>query len=773
MKRFLTFTLPLGILIYGIVIYIAPLFFPLPEQLDQGPPHGLLFTDRHDKPVRRLLDGDLRADDPAAFDEFPDNLIQATLAAEDSRFFSHNGLDYLGIARAFRDALIHREFVSGASTITQQTIKLYSPPRRRTFRTKIIEAFTARKLEMFASKEAILTAYLNHLPYGNQFTGARAAASGYFGKPLGDLSVAESALLAGLPNKPSRFNPWRNLAGARARQSWILRRMAEENYISPTEFATALIEELNLLPGAAQTFQAPHFVELVSQLEPKSITAASHTGQPVATTLDLDLQHFVESTTAAELARLSYQSKETNDIHAAVVVIENATGEVLALTGSRAFFGSQSGQINGAWTPRSAGSTLKPFTYLLALERGFTASTVLADTPIEYVTSSGTYQPVNFDRRFNGPVSLRHALANSLNVPAVKTLDQLGGPDVLRDLLADQLNLTSLDEEATEYGLGLTLGNAEVRLLELTNAYACLARLGVYRPYRLTRLQTTQEGSVTDLTLFDSSSAWLIADILSDQRARVEAFGLNSPLNLPFRTAAKTGTSTDFRDNWTLGFTPDFTVGVWVGRFNNRPLNRISGATGAAPIFARVMTRLHEGREATWYPLPSDATQEQIDPLSGHRLAGIELPDSRGRNEWFVGGNLAKQARASDYDSAGKTLLPLSYSNWWRSQANDLKHIAALAPILRNAKPPPFRIISPLTGTVAFLDPDLPGQGGKFPLEIAGSGSEKIEWISPSLTIEQDGEFSWLLLQPGEHKVIARDQKSGQEVQTRLTVQAL
>ncbi len=772
MKRKSTIFLTLGLLAYGLALYVVPLFFELPAELEQGPPRGLLFTDRNGQPVRRLLDGDLRADEPARFDEFPDMLIKATLAAEDSRFYSHNGIDYRGIARAVRDAVIKRRFVSGASTVTQQTIKLYSEKRSRDFSTKIIEAFTARKLEMFADKETILTAYLNRLPYGNQFTGARAAARGYFGKPLSDLSVAEAALLAGLPNKPSRLNPWRNLDEARRRQLWILQRMADEGYITEVEFASALVEQLSLLPGAAQTFQAPHFVNLVTDLDSDSVELAEASGHPVETTLDLDLQHFVESSAAAELTRLSYESNESNDLQAAVVVIENRTGEVLALTGSRSFFGSRAGQINGAWTPRSPGSTLKPFTYLLALERGFTASTILADTPIEYVTSTGTYQPVNFDRRFNGPVSLRRALANSLNVPAVKTLEDIGGSEVLQRLLVEDLQFSTLAKKSSEYGLGLTLGNAEVRLLELSNAYACLARLGVYRPFQLTT-PSTQQGSVNNTTLFDPSAAWLIADILSDEKARVEAFGFNSPLQLPFRAAAKTGTSTDFRDNWTIGYTPEFTVGVWVGRFDNRPLNKISGAIGAAPIFHRVMVRLHEDREPTWYPTPENAVQQRVDRVSG-RLAGpSELPDSRTRTEWFVGGQLPLSSKARHYDKNGKTLLPLSYSNWWHSEANNLSHIASLTPIRHQAIPPVFRITSPMAGTTAFLDPDLPGQGSRFPLEITGTGSEKIEWSSPSLPIESEGEFKWVVLKPGHHEVVARDQKTGNEVTTQLTVVAL
>ncbi len=756
----------------GSLLYIVPLFFPLPEGIVSSPPQGLLFVDREGRPVRRLLDGELRANDPAKFDEFPQVLIDATLAAEDSRFFSHNGIDPLRMGRAAFDALTKRRFVSGASTITQQTVKLYSKPRPRSFRTKFIEIFTARKLEMFADKESILTAYLNRLPYGNQYTGARAAALGYFGKPMNDLSAAEASLLAGLPNKPSRLNPWRNLEGAQLRQAWILGRMTEEKFLTQQQFNAAKQENLRFLPGPAQTFHAPHFVDLIRDLDSDTVTVASEAGERVKTTLNLPLQRFVESAVSANLARLAHQSNEANDLQAAVVVIENLTGDVLALTGSRSFFSSRAGQINGAWTPRSAGSTLKPFTYLLALERGYTAANILADTPIEYVTSTGTYQPVNFDRQFHGPVSIRHSLANSLNVPVVKLLDEMGGPELIHNTLTKQLQFTSLAKDATEYGLGLTLGNAEVRLLELTNGYACLARLGEWKPFRLNRKNSAPSPQATQR--FDPDAAWLIADILSDQRARAEAFGLRSPLNLPFRCAAKTGTSTDFRDNWTIGYTPAYTVGVWVGRFDNRPLNKVSGAMGAAPIFREVMIRLHRENEPGWYAQPANAIAIQVDELNGKTPPSTaSLPDHRLRQEWFVNQSLPESATPDEYDESGKTLLSSDYSNWWRSEANDLRDLAALMPIRENESPPPFRIISPLEGTVAFLDPDLPGDGSRFPLKIAGSGNEEIEWSSPSLTIETESDRRWLVLKPGEHEVVARDQRTGQEVTTRIKVQSL
>jgi penicillin-binding protein 1C len=557
--------------------------------------------------------------------------------------------------------------------------------------------------------------------------------------------------------------------------------MREEGYIDEARFAAALIEEPRLIAGHERSFHAPHFTELLLEHEGPAIESAKAAGTVVRTTLDLRLQHAVENLVSAELARLAHQAGEENDLQAAVVVIENASGEILALSGSRSFFGSAAGQVNGAWRPRSAGSTLKPFTYALALQRDTTAATILADTPIEYITSSGTYQPVNFSRRFMGPVSVRHALANSLNVPAVKLLDEIGGPTRLHDCLVKDLHFTSLAPAATEYGLGLTLGNAEVRLLELTDGYATLARLGEWKPVRFLRglepvVSPTQPGQagVETRRVFDADAAWLIGDILSDERARALAFGLNSPLNLPFRVAAKTGTSTDFRDSWTIGYTPDFTVGVWVGRFDNRPLNRVSGAMGAAPIFHQVMRRLHRERAPRWFETPADATELVVDRISGKRLPeGLALSESRVRKEWFVRGKVPALAAAADYDAEGRTRVPLTYATWWRDPSNPLKNDAFLEALTESMPVPDFRIVSPLEGTVAFIDPDLPESGARFPLKVAGSGNEEIEWSSESLAVKSENGESWLVLKPGEHEVAALDRKSGRIVRSRLKVQAL
>ncbi len=771
-----------ALLVFGLLFYLVPLFFPPPPGLVEAPERGFTFLDRKGQPIRRFLSDDgLRGDDFVTYADLSPSLILATLAAEDERFFSHAGVDFISTGRALRDALRHGRIVSGASTITQQLVKLGSEDRPRDVSTKLLEIARARNLEFFESKPTILTAYLNRLPYGNQLTGCRAAARRYFAKPVSDLSLAEAAFLAGIPNKPTRFNPYRNLAAAQRRQAWVLSRMLHEELITPEQYRVASAETLLLQPEDSQVFHAPHFIELLKKHHPHAGDEEStNPGKTVRTSLDLAIQDFVENCVSRHLGRLARQSNAAprSDLQAAVVVIHNATGEVLALTGSRSFFGSDGGQINGAWTPRSPGSTLKPFIYLLALEQGHTTASVLPDIPVEYVGATGSYRPVNFDRRFSGPVSLRHALANSLNVPAVRLLEEIGGEDALHHCLTTELGLSGLKSDPSRYGLGLGLGNAEVRLLELTNAYACLARLGCWNPCHFLPIEPPQDLAPADARRFCPDAVWLIADILSDNEARSEAFGIDSAMRLPFRVACKTGTSTDFRDNWALGFTPEFTVGVWLGSFDRRPLpGRSTGALGAAPIFREVMMRLHEDLPPTWYAEPDNLVHREIDEINGLLVnPDLPFPPRRSRSELFLPPHLPRMADREDYSEQGLGRLPNAYSTWWPSGPPTLRTAATLetpAPgeAAEEFSDRPFRIVSPLAGTVAYIDPDLPAGGRRFPLRFAGTGREQIEWSSPTLRIETGAERSWLLLESGEHEVIAVDRTTGRKATSRFRVE--
>ncbi|MEO8353919.1 MAG: transglycosylase domain-containing protein, partial [Chthoniobacteraceae bacterium] len=471
MKRWI-FRATFGLIILAAVLEIAILATPLPRALTNGLPPSVEFVDRHGHPLRLMLADERRFSRPVTIAGLSPALIDATLSAEDKRFRSHPGIDPWATLRALGQRVRGDGVTSGASTISQQVIKLASPGPR-TLGRKLREIWLALKLEQTWSKDRILTAYLNRLDYGNLRVGIGAASPFYFHKPPSDLSPAEAAFLAGLPKAPGRLNPHENLAAARARQHWVLERMRANGVLAAEDCERAKSEPLHLEPAGRQ-FEAPHFVDLL--LRRKGLVTPDD--GVVRTTLDLELNRLVEDCLARNLALIA-------DRHAgsgAVVVIDNASGDVLALAGSGDYFEAGAGQVNGAWIVRSPGSAVKPFTYLLALEHGAEPCTVVPDVATEFATETGIYRPNNYNHRFYGPVSLRFALGNSLNVGAIRTLQLGGGPEALHRLL-ERCGITTLGSPTSEYGVGLTLGNGEVRLLELANACAALARLGVYRPF--------------------------------------------------------------------------------------------------------------------------------------------------------------------------------------------------------------------------------------------------------------------------------------------------
>lgn len=727
----------------------VPWLMPLPEALLKPPPASTLYLARDGTPLRHLLNEDgTRSSPPVKFAEVPPLLAHAVLAAEDKRFFSHGGVDPLAIARAAWDNAQAKRFVSGASTIHQQLIKNTTPRTgKRTLRVKLIEALQARRLAMSWSREDVLTAYLNRISFGNLMTGAATAASGYFHKPLNDLTPAECALLAALPQSPSRLNPFRSLEAVLPRQRRILDHMHTLGWLDDEPHRVAL-DQKNILQRFSGGFEAPHAVEMLRG-------AADAT--TIRTTLDATLQQQVETIIAQRLESL----KGRHVSHGAVVVIENATGAVLALAGSRDFFANEGGQINGAWAPHSPGSAMKPFTYLIAFERGATPASIVADLPIEFATSSGTYRPENFSLRSFGPMTYRNALGNSLNISAVRVLDSIGGAETLLPKLRE-LGLTTLNEDAAHYGLGLTIGNASVRLIELANAYACLARLGRYKPWSL----RSDAPATDERRLLGENESWLIADILSDNQAREMAFGRYSVLRLPFKCAVKTGTSSTFRDNWTLGYTREFTVGVWVGNFDNTPMQDVSGITGAGPIFRDVMLHLHEKHAATWFDRLAAITHARIDPRTGKRLTPQTPPSRLSREEFFIAEKMPPVAQAGDYDARGRAILPREYAAWIPTSANWLGDLITLAET--DAKPR-LRITNPIPGTVVILDPNIRNKGNRLLLQA--TGTTQPHWSSKTLELQTADAHTFALLKPGRHEIELHDEMSGLSARTLVIVQ--
>lgn len=739
------------ILLASLAWWVVPWFMPLPKILLQSPSGSGLILDRHGIPLARLTLPDSTRSLPVGFSDLPRTIIDCTLAAEDKRFFSHGGVDLLATIRAIKDLIAHRKIISGASTITQQLIKISSTPARRTPLTKIRESLTARHLEMKWSKEEILTAYLNRLDYGNRRIGIAEAARFHFQKPLADLSLAEAALLAGLPQSPSRLNPLRHPQRAIKRRDTVLQRLAAEKKYDATNIRNALAEPLALRP-LRENQNAP-WIRSISRPQSNETTTRC--------TIDATLQNDFEKIVSEETAKL----KDANLRHAALVCIHNPTGEILALVSSANWHDPRGGQFNGALTPRSPGSTLKPFTYLLAMQNNQrTPASIIADIPSPYRTPQGLDLPENYDRKYRGPVTLRAALACSLNIPAMRELNALGGPAILHQTLLD-LGLKSLGDNTLEFGLGLTLGNAPVRLLELTNAYSTLARLG--RHLDPTLYPEKKSPPAPSLSL-SQSSAYLIADILSDPNARAPSFPPGGPLDLPFRCAMKTGTSSNYRDNWCIGYTPEFTIGVWAGNFENQPMKNLSGIAGAAPIFHRAMIRLHQNQKPTWFTRPAGLMEITIDARNG-KLIQANPQNPHARTELVPTWNQPAIAIPADYDDAGRALLNETYADWFASPHNHRQHELALNPSPDSQQT--LRIISPADGTTMLIDPDIPTRSHHFRPVTNLPGTAR--WSSSTLRIESAQPEPLIHLSPGTHQLTATNPRNGRSQTITIHVKRL
>lgn len=731
-----------------LVWFAGPSFTPLPPGLSGPAPEPVLIVDRHGQPLRHPLDPGTGTRRAMVEEPLPEPLVQCLLAAEDRRFHRHDGFDFFAAARAVGQWLRQGEAVSGASTITQQLVKVrLHRDRPRTAALKAREIWLARALEREMDKSSILEAYLEEVDFGNLNRGVRQAARDYFGKPLSALSLGESATLAGLPLAPSRLNPRKYPDRARQRRDTVLRRLAAMGTIPAAEITRALAEPLLIRPPRA-AFLAPHFSDLL---------AATPPGGVVRSTLDAGVQTHATARLRHHLERLA----DRNVNQGAVLVLDNRDGGVLALVGSGDYRSGTTGQVNHALALRSPGSTLKPFTYLLAFESGFGPGSVIPDIPTAFPSPTGPYRPENFDRRFRGPVTAREALANSLNVPAIRLLDQCGGSQGLADTMR-RFGFAPLPRAPSTYGLGLTLGNAETTLWDLAIAYGTLARGGSL----LVPTLRLDQPAPPPRQVADAAHVWLVTDILRDNVARSGSFSLDSALRLPFPVAVKTGTSTDFRDNWTIGYTPEFTVAVWVGNSDSSPMRRVSGVDGAGPVFADVMTRLHREHGPDWPDPPPSILRVSIDPLTGK---SVPPGHARARQEFAHASRLPSALARSDTSPSGRVFLPPEYRNWLASPEN--RHPDRFAGILDSARPAAPRILFPAPGTTVVLDPSLPESGSRLTLESDLDGETSIEWTSPTLAIARSpAGQAQARLSPGRHQLTATHAASGQSATTWIVV---
>jgi penicillin-binding protein 1C len=758
--------LVVGVALGWASLEIALHLAPVPLGLTKSPPESVEFVDRTGKPLRRILQDQRIYRSRCSLSDVSPNAIAATLSAEDKRFRVHTGVDVVAIVRALSEAVHTGQIRSGASTITEQLVKLSDPDSRGGVWGKLTEAWDALSLEQHWNKDRILEEYFNRLDYGDLQVGLASASRDYFEKPPSDLSAAEAAFLAGIPQAPSRLDPFKHFDAAKSRQRWVLGRMHLNGFLDDAAYARALVEPLRLRQHD-RDFEAPLFVDLL--LERRGTLAPE--GGVVRTTIDLSLNRWIDGVIARQLQKLV----DKHVTAAAAVVIDNSTGEVLALSGSGDYFEPGVGQINGAWNARSAGSALKPFTYIRALEQGAFPGTVIADVPTDFPTETGLYHPNNYNHRFYGPVTLRFALANSLNVAAIKVLEQEGGPDTLYSTL-QRAGITTFAHPAAYYGLGLTIGNGEVRLLELANAYAVLARLGVYKPFRvlapgtpdfassfrLRKATSSKPGApgTESRRIFDERAAYLLADMLSDNQARAGTFGLNSYLAFDFPVACKTGTSSNYRDNWTFGFTPEFTVGVWVGNPDNSPMRGITGVTGAAPIFHEIMMKLRDRSGTSWYREPCGIEHCYIDPLTGHSVSS-----DRPRAVQEIYAFAPEPARPEEYDASGRVRLPEEYQAWVESDQNTLGDLLAGKRPKRH-----LRILEPAAGALYYFDPDLSDEDQRLVLRAESTG--RVEWSSPTLDCRSEGNQITVGLREGRHEIAVKDAVTGETATTWIEVES-
>jgi penicillin-binding protein 1C len=694
-------------------------WLPLPNELRNSPDGTLTLIDSRGRELAELASSEARTQFPVTLGKMGSWLPRVTVALEDRRFYKHQGIDWRATIAACTRNLRSGHVVSGASTITQQLVKLATGREQRGWGSKFYEVLMAWKLERRWSKERILTEYLNRNSYGNRRIGPEAAARAYFGKQARDLTLSESVFLAGLPQAPTRFNPWQHPDEAKRKYERSLARLVELGFVTRDE--QQLLSQPPKVLHVDPVRRAPHFVDAVVSRNPRLRGT-------VRTALDLDMQSMVERLVQAHLSALN-----RHDItQAAVVVIENATGAIRAMVGSSNY---ATAQINGATQARSCGSTLKPFVYLDAIDkRVLTAASLLPDTPDAIRSEYADYDPQNYNHRYLGPVRLREALGCSLNVPAVFTLSQVGARPTFY-----QLRKWGFDfpQGLAEYGAGFVLGNAETRLVDLAAAYAGLARLGTAMR---AKFLTVEHQPIARVASEEATA--IIIDILCDNDARQKSFGPRSPLEFEQRIAAKTGTSSGFRDTWTVGFDKEHTVAVWAGNFDGRPMRDTFAVRAATPLWAAIMQELLR-RD---HPLDPPVENEKLARREICKTTGL-LPSRftpAKMSESFLAGTEPREDSKDYFTADGRLLLPNEYSRWCASRDNTIG-----ARVRSEA-----RITNPPTNARYEIDPVLPRS--QQMVELTSGLAGDVKWFVNGALVSprNDGRFFWQLA-PGNWKVRA------------------
>ena len=637
-----------GVLGFSLLMFILFAWYskdlPKPDKIVRREGFSTKIYDREDELLYDVFADKRRT--PVEFDEIPETLKQATVAIEDKNFYKHQGFDPMGWVRAGFNTIFRARRLAGGSTLTQQLVKNVLLTSQRAISRKIKEFVLSVQIEKKYTKDEILRMYLNESPYGGTAWGVQTAAETYFGKDVYELNLIESAMLAGLPQAPSRYSPFIGGDAYKERTKDVLRRMREDKYISKDEEKQALkdLEKLEFVPEGA-SFRAPHFVMYIKQqlIDIYGEKMVEQGGLRVTTTLDWEIQQEAQKIVTDQIAKV----ESLHITNGAAMVVDPMNGEILAMVGSKNYNAEDyDGKVNVTLSLRQPGSSIKPVNYVTAFKQGYTASSMIVDAITEFPGGADIpiYRPRNYDGKYHGPVHLRQALASSLNVPAVKLLQLVGVKNMLKT--AYEMGFTSLEPtraNVNRFGLSLTLGGGEIRLVDMAIAYSAFANGGLkVEPVSILKVEDSK-GKVLDKykavrpqRVLSEEEAFLISDILADNNARLLTFGANSLLNIPgHEVSVKTGTTDDMRDNWAVGWTPVGITAVWVGNNDNTPMKKVaSGISGATPIWRRIMMKVLEARKAKALAMPKGIMQMEVDKISG--MASHHGFSSR--KEYFIKG---------------------------------------------------------------------------------------------------------------------------------------
>ncbi len=809
----------LGGVVLMIVIFFAAFAWysrelPKPGEIVRREGFSTRIFDRNGHLLYDLFDTERRV--PVTIGQIPDDLKHATVAVEDKDFYKHKGYDILTLVRIPYN-IVFKQRVVGGSTLTQQLVKNVFLTNERSLPRKFKEIVLSIQIESRFSKDQILEMYLNEAPYGGTAWGVGTAAEIYYNKPVSELTLVESAILAGLPQRPSAYSPYTGKSDDEGTPLWkvrargVLRRMKEDDYITDAAYTQALTDlDTVTFQRAASEIKAPHFVFYVRDklIELYGEEVAEKGGLKVTTTLDIDVQNQAQTVVQEEIEKV----KDFNITNGSAMVMDPRNGEIISMVGSKDYFAEDiDGQFNVAVDGlRQPGSSIKPLTYLAMFQRGYTPASILMDVDTTFRTNGANtsekpYQPKNYDGKFRGPVTIRNSLGSSLNIPAVKSMGIVGIENFLN--LAYTMGFPTLEPSPANlkrFGLSLTLGGGEVHLIDTVTAYSAFANGGhKVEPVSILKVEDKDGKTIFEHRptqgpqVIKPEEAFLIDNILSDNNARLLAFGANSLLNTGKPIAVKTGTTNEQKDNWTIGWSQEIMVGVWVGNNNNSSMTRVaSGITGASPIWRRIINgALEKGYKAPAWVIPSGVEQIDVDSISGypkhddfpsHQEYVIKgtlppLPDPmhaklklcRGENK------LATDAKISANDFEEKEFIilkeedPVSQDgvNRWQEAIN-----AWVNGQTDSRYKPPTEYCGEQGDVVVQLKrPENEKSYSEIDIEVeveagSGDGIEKIEiWVDGGLreTINDSKYKGKINFPAGQHEIFAKAKsRSGKEVQS-------